>query len=98
MSFLKPKGKLYSLVKEGDPYFVTLLHKKNFRYNIGFPSKQSARHLQYTMNPIKPNIRLRIEKQSPIVNIGNMINDQLSMDFGSIYFCPNNVLSIVEDL
>jgi len=94
MSFLKPKGKLYTLLKDGDPNFMTLLHRKNFRYNIGFASKQAARHLQYTMNPIRPNIRLRVEKQTPKVDIGDIINDKLAMDFGHIYFCPNHILSI----
>jgi len=86
MSFLKRNSKFYTMLKDGDPYFMTLLHKKKFRYNIAFPSKQSVRHLQYTMNPIKPNIRLHVKKENPKVDIGDIINDQLGLDFGHIYF------------
>jgi len=88
------KGYLHSLSKVDEPYFFSVLHNRQNRYNIGIPSIHNARHIQYNINPLKPNIQLYFDKTTPNVNIGFVIKQELNMDFGDVFFHPRAKITI----
>lgn len=93
ISKTKPSA-IYTLTKNDNPNFFTVLHNRHNRYNIGFSSINHVRHLQYSMNPLYPNLRLTMKKDVPNINIGYVLKSELDMDFGNIYLKPNCQLTI----
>lgn len=78
----------YTLTKQNNPDFFTVLHNRNNRYNIGMSSVNHARHIQYSLNPLQPNLRLIVNDKNPRINIGKAIQSELDLEFGNVYFAP----------
>jgi len=91
-TFAAPGKRLTTLTKRDDPHFFTVLHDRHNRYNVGMPCAKQVRHVQYNMNPVRPNLRLKLDPTAPCVDVGNVVRDELDMDLGSVYMRPRAVL------
>lgn len=85
---------VHVLVKHGDPNFFTVVHDRHKRYAVGMSTANRARHIQYSMDPLRPNLRLGVDLESPCVNVGPAVKRELDLDLGDVYVRPQATLTI----
>ena len=82
------------LVKSGEPDFFSVVHDRHKRYAVGLPCARKARHIQYNMNPLRPNLRLGMDLEAPCIDIGNVVRQEIGMDLGDVFMRPHATLTV----
>lgn len=75
---------MYVLRKSREPDFFACTYNGS-KFKTVFGSMTKARHVHYTMNPVKPNLRLSFDASVRNINIGSEIEEQLGLDLGRVY-------------
>ena len=94
MSFFAHGSRMHLLAKSGEPDFFEVVHDRHKRYTVGMPCARGARHIQYNMNPLRPNLRLGMDPEAPCVDIGHVVKRELGMDLGGVFMRPHATLTV----
>ena len=87
---------VYTLRTSDSPRVLSCVYNKA-DFEIAMKSINTTRHIQYVINPIKPNIRVNFRDRTNNINIGNSVRngiDSEEFDLGDVYLNTTAIITL----